>query len=133
VRRTHGSRRPRKLPWIEPRLGHLKLNEVTARRLDTLVVAMADTGRKPRTIRNTLGALRGLLRLAKRYGYVSAVPEFPHIRLDHTRRHVHIFEDGGHLLRLARDWSDPASLAVIALALDAGLRAGEILQPLLPA
>ena len=113
--------------WIAPRLGSRKVSMITAHDLDALAGRMVDAGRKPRTIRNALAVLRGTLKLAKRYGHISEVPEFPRIHLNRPKRVVHSLDDLRHVLDVARDWKDPASLPVLCLGLFASLRAGEMM------
>lgn len=113
--------------WVGPTIGAMKAKDVSTRALDSLQLRMAEAGRKPRTIRNTLSAAKGLLEFAKWYGHIDLVPSVPPVSLDSPERPVHSFEDATHLVGVAQKWNDPASLPVALLGLDAGLRAGEIL------
>jgi len=113
--------------WIAPRLGLRKVDEIGARDLDRIAADMADAGREARTVRNVLQTLRGILGLARRYGHVRDLPDFPAIHLRRPRRTIHSFEDSQRLLDLAREAVDPSSFLVVALGCHAGLRAGEML------
>lgn len=113
--------------WIGERLGDLRVDEIGSRHLDRLASDMVDAGRRPKTVRNVLQTVRGMLTLAKRYGHVREIPEFPYLHVERPRAEVHTFEQACKLLERAGEGIDPASPVVIGLGLHAGLRAGEIL------
>ncbi|HXZ82766.1 MAG TPA: site-specific integrase, partial [Acidimicrobiales bacterium] len=57
---------------IRPRLGKLKLSQLTARHLDDLYGAMKDVGKSPKTIRNHHAIIAAALHQGVRWGWVRA-------------------------------------------------------------
>src|SRR5208282_3495470 len=55
---------------IRPRLGKVKLNQLTARNLDTLYGVMKEEGKSPKTIRNHHAIISSALHQAVRWGWV---------------------------------------------------------------
>jgi integrase len=81
----------------------------------------------PYTVANELSVLRHLLRLAKRWGYVSAVPEITLPKKPEGRLRYLEADDLGRLLDACRASRNPYLAAIVTLAVHTGMRKGEIL------
>jgi hypothetical protein len=55
---------------VQPRLGKVKLNQLTAKHLDDLYSVMKETGRSPKTIRNRNAIISSAIHQGVRWGWV---------------------------------------------------------------
>jgi integrase len=113
---------------VVPRLGRLKLGEISTDDVAALVAAMRREGYKPWTIKGTVAALSGLLRHAARRGELS---ENPVGRLERGERPVTTEKEkrvltGEEIGRLL-DAADVKYRPLLAVAVGSGLRLGELL------
>lgn len=60
--------------YINPHLGKVRVDKLTARRVQQWVDDLVDAGFSPHTVRNAYQRLRGMLRLAVRDGLIAANP-----------------------------------------------------------
>jgi integrase len=79
------------------------------------------------TVANELGVLRHLLRLARRWGYLDAVPEVVLPRAPKGRLRFLDQDEIGRLLDACRQSRNRYLFAVVVLALHTGMRKGEVL------
>ncbi len=79
------------------------------------------------TVRNELGVLRHMLRLARRWGYLDAVPDVVLPSPPKERLRFLDVDEIGRLLETCRASRNPVLHAVITLALHTGMRKGELL------
>lgn len=95
-------------------------------RMDDMV---ARGGRKvsAHTVRNELGVLRHLLRLARRWGYLDVVPEVVLPKTPRGRLRFLDADEIGRLLEACRASRNRYLSAVVVIALHTGMRKGEIL------
>lgn len=107
------------LPWF----GTLKLGAVAGRPVETYKAARLADGLCAKTVNNHLNILSACLRRAVEWGHLPAMPRIPRLRAD-SRRIDFLTDDERQSLLSAADGRD--GLPVL-LALDAGLRVGEIL------
>ena len=127
---------------ILPRLGHLRLDEVTYAVIEDLKVALAATPianvtrkkngepGKPvartlsrKSINNCLTVLRRMLSIAKKRGLITAVPEIEWFREPPPEFDFFTFDEADRLIAAApREWK-----AMITVALRTGLRLGELM------
>ena len=109
---------------ILPDIGHLKIREVTPLLVQALIDRLA-RDRSPRTVNKTVAPLRAMFRQAVTWGILTYNPTADVRRVPERRLEVDCLseEDAARLLEVAggRD------RALIAVALGAGLRQGEIL------
>lgn len=94
-----------------------------------MAATVARGGRKVSayTVANELGVLRHLLRLARRWGYLDAVPEIVLPKTPKGRLRFLDVEEIGRLLEACRASRNRYLSAVVVLALHTGMRKGEIL------
>lgn len=59
---------------IRPKMGSILLSNVTEKDIITLQASLDSQSAK--TVRNILGCLQGMLRVAKRWGYIETIPDF---------------------------------------------------------
>lgn len=127
---------------ILPRLGHLRLDEVTYAEVEDFKLALGGTlianvtrrkngepGKAPtrklgqKTINNALTVLRRMLVIARKRGLIGSVPEFEWFRPQLPEFDFFTFEEADRLIAGAKDeWR-----AMIVVALRTGLRLGELL------
>ncbi|MFN8176404.1 MAG: site-specific integrase [bacterium] len=115
---THGD-----AGWISPRFGSRHVDDVNARDLDRFFAEMHDAGHTSSHARQVLS---GMLKLAKRYGYIREVPELPPIVRRVEKGIAYTWEQMTHLLAVARGWSDADALVLLLLGLHGGLYQEEI-------
>ena len=109
---------------VIPEFGHLRMDELTGRVIERRAAVWAKEGVSGSTIRNRLMPLRVMYAEAVRNREISASP-FDHIRLpkiNGPRKRYVSWEEGEQLLAVLPD----EIARVYAVALYAGLRAGEI-------
>lgn len=116
---------------ILPRMGTLRLDEVTYQEVEDFKVHLATSPRSqknpkplsPKSVVLILRVLHRLLVVARKRGLLSSVPEFEWLRLPATEFDFLSFEEAPRLVQAARgEWR-----TMIALALRTGLRRGELL------
>lgn len=59
---------------VIPKIGHMKLDKITATHIDSIVAQLAKEGKKPATIRNVFGCIRSCFNYAFRKGIVRENP-----------------------------------------------------------
>lgn len=115
--------------WIVPVIGHLPLDRINAGHLDQLSATLLDAGLSPKTRRNILGSLSSVLRAAEQRGVVATgtVPSVPRPKLDPSpARALSAGEVRACLSALTALDVEPAFKAAFVLALNTGLRQGEL-------
>lgn len=108
---------------ILPVLGELGLDRVSELDIQRLKASMRALA--PSSVNQTLNALAGMFKLARVHYPAVVAPTITRLRVpqtDHLR--FYSFEQAAALVRTASRW--PVRLAAILLALDAGLRLGEV-------
>jgi integrase len=112
---------------IRPRLGKVKLSQLTARHLDDLYGAMKDAGNSPKTIRNHHAILSAALHQGVRWGWVrtnvadqAKPPRVAHRRVTAPSVEVvqQVIEEAGR--------RDPRLAPLLMLAALTGMRRGEL-------
>jgi integrase len=113
---------------ILPRLGTLRLDEISYEQIEDLKVHVATAKRKsgktrsPKTVNNIMTTLHRLLVVAKKRSLISSVPEFEPIRCPPPEFDFLSFEEADRLITAARDeWR-----TLITFALRTGMRRGEL-------
>lgn len=114
---------------IQPRLGTLRLDEVTYREIEDLKLHLATTLRKcgrplkQKTINNSLKILHRMLVIAKKRGLLDKLPEIEWFRPPLPEFDFLTFDEAPRLIAAAHgEWR-----TMITLALRTGLRRGELL------
>lgn len=118
---------------IVPRLGHLRLDEVTYAAIEDFRLALtktqsANTKHKPRILRpksihNLVVHVSGLLTVAKRRGLIAELPEFDWRKVPPPDFDFLDFDEADRLVAAAEgEWR-----TLIVVALRTGLRMGELL------
>jgi integrase len=118
---------------IVPRLGDLRLDEITFAVVEDFKIALAETqharvkGRvrylHPKTINNVLTALQHMLRVARKRDLIEKVPEFVPMKTPPSKFDFLTFDDADRLIAHAvGEWR-----TMIIVALRTGLRRGELL------
>lgn len=120
---------------LTAKLGERTLTEITFGVVDAYITARLDEGRAPRTVRIELWALRGALAYAVKLGLLPRVPDLPIPEPKRVRPAKFLTVEESRLLLAAlkpigghndhRDW---LSFLAVVLALDLGLRKGEIMS-----
>ncbi len=124
-----------------PRLGELRLDQVTYAVIEDLKIALAkkpignaerrkdapEPERKlsPKTINNCLTVLRRMLVVARKRGIISSVPEVEWLKTTRPEFDFLDFEEGERLVKAAAP--EPEWRAMILTALRTGMRMGELL------
>ena len=113
---------------ILPRMGSLRLDEISYEQVEDLKIALATSTikkgklRRPKTVNNVLKTLHRLLVVAKKRGLISSLPEFEPIRCPPPEFDFLSFEEASRLIEGARDeWR-----TLITFALRTGMRRGEL-------
>lgn len=116
---------------LRPELGKLQAHEVTAARIDELAAKLHKKEKLrgegtlgPKTVKNILQTLRKTLRWAKKRGWVDDMPEIEMPRVDEEEIRFLIDSELDALLTTVS--SEPLWHAAVLLAVDAGLRQGEL-------
>ena len=109
---------------IRPALGRLRLDEIDKQSEQRLKAAMKQFD--PGTINDTLAVLSRLLNCAAEWGVIGSAPRFAKLKTRQTEIEFFDFDDFERLVDGARK-VDPAVLAFVLLAGQAGLRRGEII------
>lgn len=122
--------------YLLPRLGHLRLDEVTHAVIEDFKLALLSVRVRrhrtdpkpfrrtmgPKTINNGLTVLRRLLAIAKKRGLIASVPEFDWLRVPEPEFSFLTFAEADRLIAHA----EPAWRTMVIVALRTGLRAGEL-------
>jgi integrase len=105
--------------------------ELPARRLTEQLIAQYERRRTGQvsvfTVANELTGLRHMLRLRRRWGYLSQVPEIDMPKKPEGRRRFLDETEIGRLLEACRESRNPYLTAITTLALNTGMRKAEIL------
>jgi integrase len=105
--------------------------ELPARRLTEQLIAQYERRRTGQvsvfTVANELTVLRHMLRLGRRWGYLSQVPEIDMPKKPEGRRRFLDEAEIGRLLEACRESRNPYLTAITTLALHTGMRKAEIL------
>src|SRR5712692_3528243 len=109
---------------IRPALGRLRLDEIDKQSEQRLKAAMKQFD--PGTINDTLAVLSRLLNCAAEWGVIGSAPRFAKLKTRQTEIEFFDFDDFERLVDGARK-VDPAVLAFVLLAGEAGLQRGEII------
>jgi integrase len=118
---------------ILPRVGDLRLDEITFAVVEDLKIALAETrnGRckrtarklNPKTINNVLTTLRHMLQVARKRGLIDRLPEITRMKAPPSKFDFLTFEESERLIAHAEgEWR-----TMIIVALRTGLRRGELL------
>lgn len=114
---------------VKPRIGHLRLDELTFAVIDDVACALQDTYclRRERklslkTIHNVMIMIGHMLRLAKRRGHITFVPEIQRIKFEAPPIDFLDFSEKERFLAVA----DPEWLDMFIVALNTGMRKGEL-------
>jgi integrase len=112
---------------IRPRLGKVKLNQLTARNLDTLYGVMKEEGKSPKTIRNHHAIISSALHQAVRWGWVrSNVADMAKApRVAQRRVEAPSLEIVRTVIEAAEK-RDPVVASLLMLAALTGMRRGEL-------
>lgn len=105
--------------------------ELPIRKLTGAAIAQYERGRVGQvsayTVANELTVLRHMLRLAKRWGYVDQVPDVDMPRKPEARQRYLEVDELGRLLDACRRSRNPYLAAIVTVAVNTGMRKGEIL------
>ncbi len=123
--------RARLLPAFGPGLLARKLSApaIAQYEKDRMGATAGQTTRKVSafTVRNELGVLRHMLRLARRWGYIEHVPEIVMPKPPDGRLRYLDEAEIARLLAACRESRNPYLAAIMTIALHTGMRKGEIL------
>jgi len=108
---------------LVPALGNLRLDEVAPRQIEEYKGLMLKEGLSPKTVNNHLVVLRRMLAVAEEWELIDHVPKFKWLKVPEAEFDFLSFEESERLLSAGQgEWS-----TMIAVAMKAGLRQGEIL------
>ena len=112
---------------IRPRLGKLKLSQLTARHLDDLYGAMKDAGKSPKTIRNHHAVISAALHQGVRWGWVrrNVAEQAKPPRVAHRRVQAPSVDVVRDVIEEA-ERRDPRLAPLLMLAALTGMRRGEL-------
>ena len=112
---------------IRPRLGKLKLSQLTASHLDDLYGAMKDAGKSPKTIRNHHAIISAALHQAVRWGWVrtNVAEQAKPPRVAHRRVQAPSVDVVRDVIEEA-ERRDPRLAPFLMLAALTGMRRGEL-------
>jgi integrase len=110
--------------WLRRPFGSKPVDRIDARSLDDLVARMTEAGHEPT---HALQVMKGILKLAKRYGHIAELPEFPTVQRPRPARTAYRFDEMARALTEARRSNDPNVHAVLLLGFHAGLYQEEIM------
>ena len=111
---------------LRPAFGHLSLDQVGSRNIEQYKAEKLLSGRNlysAKSINNHLAVLRTALRMAQRWGLVQQVPYYRDLKLPELQTRFLSREEAGRLAKAPTgQWR-----AMIVLALNTGLRIGELI------
>lgn len=107
---------------LVPAFGHLRLDEITARHVEAFKAKKRADGLSPKTVNNALAVLSKMLRTAKKWGIIEAMPEFENLKLPEPEFRFLSFGEAERLVAATED----AWQSLVLLALRTGLRMGEL-------
>lgn len=115
---------------LEPSFGSLRLDQIGPRQIDRFKASKlqpSDGTRKlePKTINNCLTVLHDALEVAVKWGIISVAPKIAWLKVAKPPFRFLDFDEAARLVEAAR--REPAWHAMIVLALNTGMRQGEIL------
>ena len=106
-----------------PHFGELPLEQISIRHIEAFKDQCTDLGRKPKTVNNYLADLKKLLNLAVEYGELTAAPRIKMLKVPEKRPDFLSAEEADLII----ESSEPEWRAMIVVALNTGLRLGELL------
>ncbi len=120
---THGTYRSTIKVHLIPAFGSKRLDQIGEREIDAFAARLLGTGRSAKTVKNTLGVLSKMLRLANRWGYLDRVPVFSYPKVPKSSFRVLSEDEIARVL----DAAGPYWYGPILFGLMTGCRVGEIL------
>ena len=113
---------------IVPKLGHLRLDEVTYAAIEDFKLALTNAKRsprflRPRSIHNLLVHVSGMLGVAKKRGLIATMPEIAWIKIPPAEFDFLDFDEADRLVAAA----DGEWRTMILVAMRIGMRMGELL------
>lgn len=109
---------------IVPRIGRVKLVELTPQHIQGLFTELLDGGLSPRSVEFTHSVLHGALKQAFRWGLITANPS-DRVSPPRPARHEASALSAGEVRALLDSVTDPLRLALYTVAVTTGLRQGE--------
>ncbi len=109
---------------LRPSFGGLKIDAIRVREVDRFRAAKMKT-HSPKTVNNMLTVLRNALDVAARWELIDAVPRVAWAKTAKPPFRFLDFEESARLVEAAKQ--EPLAYAMIVLALNTGLRLGELL------
>jgi len=110
---------------LNPHFGKLRLDEIDPLSIERFKAKQIQTGLKAKTVNNHLVVLRTMLNVAKLWGKLKLVPDFKRLKAQQAKMDFLTFEEAERLVAAATE--EPQWHSVIVLALNTGLRLGELL------
>lgn len=111
---------------INPALGKKKINDISALDIENLKQLLADDkGHKPKTVNNTLTALKTALQCAVDFEIIEKIPKIRKLKV--LKRKVEYLDPDEVVRLLAVAREEPSWYAFILLAVTSGMRLGELL------
>lgn len=110
-------------------LGPRRMNEINSADGDAYVSIRRKEGAKGRTIQIEFGPLLLALKLAKKDGHLTVIPEMQRPQADDSRENVFLTDDQSRKLIEELPWqTEPASALAVYACLELGWRRGECLS-----
>lgn len=101
---------------------------VTTRRVEDMILKMAQDGNSDATINRKLSALSTMLKYGMKHGYLSSLPDMSRKKEPEHRIRWVTDEEEAELLAYFRHVGEDDMADFVALALDTGVRRGELLK-----
>jgi integrase len=109
-------------------LGNPRLRDVTGTMIARYEQTRREEGRTNNTLRNELSAVRQVFKLARKLGYLRTIPEIESPPPGEARERYLTEPEAERLLAACVDARNPELPTIVALALNTGLRLGNILN-----